>query len=73
MSSGLACNLWSMVLESGVEVLASSSSSEGDSPSSGLGGSSSIGSGADGRGGGDETTWDGGGMAGGDVVLGVWM
>ena len=73
MSSGLACSLWSMVLERGVAVLSSSSSSEGKSPSSGLGGSSSMGCGADGRGGGSDTSWLGGWMGDGVVVLGVGM
>ena len=56
ISSGLSCSLRSMVLERGVAVLASSSSSEGMSPSSGSGWSSLIGCGVYGRGGGDETS-----------------
>ena len=52
----------------GVAVLASSSSSEGKSPSSGSIGSSSIGFGANGREGGDETSWVGGWMGSGDVI-----
>ena len=62
-----------MVLERGVVVLASSSSLEDNSPSLGLGGLSLIDSGADGSGGGGRATWDGGGMVGGAVVLGVGM
>ena len=54
-------------------MLARSSSLEGNSPSSGLGGSSLIGRGADGSGGGDKMTWDGGRMAGGAVPLEVGM
>ena len=73
MLSGLACSLWSMVLESGVAVLAISSSSEGKSPSSGLGGSLYIGCGADRRGGGGDTSWVGGWMGGGVVTLGAMM
>ena len=73
MLSGLACSLWSMILESGVAALASGSSSEGKSPSSGLGGSSYIGCGAYGRGGGGDTSWVGGWMGGGVVTLGARM
>ena len=52
-------------------MLASSSISEGNSSPSGLGGPSLIGSGAGGSGGGVGVTWDGSGVAGGAVVLGV--
>ena len=73
MSSRLSCSLWIMVLERGVSVLASSSSSEGNSPFLELVSSSSINSGADGSGGGGGATWDRGGIADGSIVLGTGM
>lgn len=61
-----------MVLERGTAVLARSSSSDGKSPDSGSEGSSSIGCGADGRGGGGEMSWVRG-VGGGVFDLGVGM